>query len=116
MPTLHRYEVQPNIPAALAPLASLARNVWWSWNESARALFERIDPDLFEQVAENPLALLVRAPQKRLDELAADAVYLAEIARVRSALDAYLTRETWFDRVSKEGPLAGARVGYFSME
>jgi glycogen phosphorylase len=118
MVTLHRYEVLPSIPAALEPLVAIGHNLWWSWSERARALYAAIDPALYERVAENPLAVLSLAPQARLDELAADAGYLAEIAAVKRQLDQYLTRETWFDRFLKAGDraLAKARIGYFSME
>lgn len=116
MRTLHRYEVAPVIPAPIEPLIAIGRNLWWSWNESARALFARIDPELFERVAQNPMVTLAEAPQQRLDELAADSSFLAALARVQGELDHYLRRETWFDRTFKGTPLGGARIGYFSME
>src|SRR6185437_6913191 len=81
MKKLHRYEVQPSVPAPLEPLFDLAYNLWWSWNAPARDLFARVDPELYERVSENPIALLRRAPQERLDALAADEGYLAELAR-----------------------------------
>jgi starch phosphorylase len=119
MKTVHRYEVQPSIPPALEPLTVLAQNLWWSWNESARDLFARIDPDLYERVSENPIAMLFRAPQERLDALAKDPGYLAELARIRGELAAYLSRETWFDRTyraSSASPLGSSTIAYFSME
>jgi starch phosphorylase len=116
MKTLHRFEVHPSIPPELEPLNVLAYNLWWSWNESARDVFARIDPGLYERVSENPIALLFSAPQERLDALAKDAAYVAEVTRIRRELDAYLARETWFDRVYRNTPLAGATIAYFSME
>jgi starch phosphorylase len=116
MMTLHRYEVQPRMPAELEPLVPLAKNLWWSWNERARDLFARIDPELYERVSENPIAMLFRAPQARLDALARDPEYLAELNRIKDELAAYLGRETWFDRNYKGRPLGSAKVAYFSME
>jgi starch phosphorylase len=118
MVTLHRYEVVPFIPAALSPLLEIAHNLWWSWNEPARALFRRIDPSLHARVSENPLAVLSRAPQGRLDELCGDGEFLAAMASVSAELQAYLGRESWFDRQFKQpgSALASARIGYFSME
>src|SRR5580698_5758357 len=113
MMTLHRYEVQPSIPAELEPLAALAQNLWWSWNESARDLFARIDPELYERVSENPIAVLTRAPQDRLDALARDPGYLADLARSRGELATYLSRETWFDRTFRGTPLAASTIAYF---
>ncbi len=115
MHTLHRYEVVPSVPLALAPLRRLAQNLWWAWNRDARSLFTRIDASLFEVVGENPLALLARVPQRRLDELAADGAYVADLEAAVAALDAYLAAETWFGR--NHGDLrSDLRVGYFSME
>ncbi|MEO7328671.1 MAG: alpha-glucan family phosphorylase, partial [Minicystis sp.] len=116
MPTLHRYEVLSSIPGSLKPLLAIGKNLWWSWNEGARALFSRIDPALYERVAQNPLALLTLAPQARLDELSRDTAYLEALAKVGAELDAYLTRDTWFSTTHAKTPLAGARIGYFSME
>ena len=116
MMTLHRYEVEPRIPAELAPLVPLAKNLWWSWNERARDLFARIDPELYERVSENPIAMLYRASQERLDALAKDPGYLADLARIRDELHGYLGRESWFDRSFRGAPLGGARIAYFSME
>ncbi len=120
MANLYRYHVVPVIPGPLSPLVGLAKNLWWSWNREARELFAEIDRPLFERVSENPLALLARAPQERLQALATDAAYLERIERVRRALDEYLRRETWFDRTfgGAEGghPIASARIAYFSME
>src|ERR1700744_3984444 len=113
---IHRYEVQPRIPAELLPLQALARNLWWSWTESARDLFARIDPELYERVSENPIAVLTRAPQERLDALAKDPSYLAALARIHAELETYLSRETWFARTYRGTPLGGATVAYFSME
>jgi len=116
MMTLHRYEVRPRVPAELAPLVPLAKNLWWSWNERARELFARIDPELYERVSENPIAMLYRAPQERLDALAKDPAYLADLARAQDELRAYLGRQTWFERTAAGTPLGSARVAYFSME
>ena len=118
MLTLHRYQVFPSLPERLRPLLTVGRNMWWSWHREARELFARIDPDLFEQVAQNPLALLSGASQARLEELARDEAYLASMDRATRALAEYLGGETWFDRQHRkpETPLASARIAYFSME
>ncbi len=33
------------LPDPLMPLASLAYDLWWCWDESARALFNDTDPE-----------------------------------------------------------------------
>ncbi|MCK6592649.1 MAG: alpha-glucan family phosphorylase, partial [Polyangiaceae bacterium] len=116
MLTLHRYHVLPYVPAPLEPLLKLAKNLWWSWNQEARAVFARIDPVVYERVGHNPMALLAKVPQRRLDELARDTAYLAELERVLGLLDAYLTRTAWFDRTFGEDLRNRGQIAYFSME
>ncbi len=69
--------VTPTLPPPLASLRELAYNYWWSWDRDAQDLFARIDPDLWERVHHNPLLLLQRIPQARLEELAHDDDFLA---------------------------------------
>lgn len=119
MLTLHRYQVLPYIPEPLKPLIRLAKNLWWAWSEEARALFSRIDPVVYERVGHNPMALIAKVPQRRLDELAHDRAYLDELSRVHALLDAYLNRSTWFDRSFRASADQNASLGtvaYFSME
>ena len=118
MHRLHRFHVLPSLPPELAPLLDLARNLWWTWNPDARALFAAIDPEAFSDAAGNPLALLGRVPKGRLLELASDAAYVARVGRVLDALRAYLGQKTWFDAEHRanETALARATIAYFSME
>ena len=60
---LRTYTVVPAIPDALAPLRELAHNLWYSWNEPARELFRRLDPDLWDDVTGNPVRLLAHVSQ-----------------------------------------------------
>jgi len=47
-------EVTSPIPADLARLPELAANLFFSWHRPARALFQDLDPELWEQVERNP--------------------------------------------------------------
>ena len=112
--TLRTFTVVPRLPAALEPLRSIAANLAWAWMPEARELFFRIDGDLWEEVRGNPIELLARVDQKRLDELTRDDVFLARLASARQRLDEYLSQEGWF---KKKFPAAkNARIAYFSME
>ncbi len=111
---LRTYTVVPAIPKPLVRLRDLALNLWWSWNEDARGLFRRLEPDLWDDVLGNPVQLLAHVSQKRLDQAAADGAYLAELERVLEAFDGYMQAETWFGR--QYAQLAIPRIAYFSME
>src|SRR2546426_8187558 len=57
----------PALPERIAGLATLARNLSWSWNHEARALYRSIDPTLWGLTRHNPFALLRRggAPKQK---------------------------------------------------
>jgi starch phosphorylase len=114
MPTLRRFTVVPRLPPSLERLRDLAFNLWWAWEPTARELFVRLDPDLWEEVHGNPIELLSRVPQARLDELAADDAYITHLDTVHAVFKRYMQREGWFTKRFPE--TAGARIAYFSME
>lgn len=84
--------VTPTLPPSLEPLREIAYNYWWCWDEEAQALFARTDPELWERVHHNPLALLQHISQARLEALARDSDFRAFLTyvhqRFQSALQA----------------------------
>src|SRR5438309_1865394 len=62
----------PALPQRIGGLATLARNLGWSWNHDARALYRSIDPTLWRLTRHNPFALLRRVDPARLAACAAD--------------------------------------------
>ena len=72
--TAFALEIRPRIPAALARLAELADNLWFSWDRHARSLFARLDPALWDAVGHSPKALLQSVDQAKLEAAARDPV------------------------------------------
>jgi starch phosphorylase len=114
MPTLRHFTVVPRLPLALERLRDITYNLWWAWASVAHELFVRIDPDLWAEVHGNPIELLARVAQARLDELAADDAFLSHLEAVEQTFQRYMQREGWFSKTFPEA--AGARIAYFSME
>ncbi|HWL89610.1 MAG TPA: alpha-glucan family phosphorylase, partial [Polyangiaceae bacterium] len=114
MPTLRRYTVLPRLPAPLERLRDIAHNLWWSWSPIARSLFVRVEPDLYDEVYGNPIELLSRVPQQRLDELATDDSFLSHLEAAWTTFQAYMSREGWFNKTYPDAK--DARIAYFSME
>jgi len=83
-------EVTPTVPARIGRLAELADDLWYAWDRSARNLFARLDPALWQAVGHSPKALLRQVDEKRLREMAEDQGYLTSYSRVLSAYDTYL--------------------------
>jgi glycogen phosphorylase len=104
------FTVKPNIPAPLAPLEELSRNLWISWNYEAILLFMRLDYDAWLASRQSPTRMLGLVPQKRLDEAAADDSFLAALSAVHAKFRQYLSAERWY-----KGP-SDRVIAYFSME
>ena len=115
MKPIATFNVEPALPARLAPLREIAANLRWSWDPDAIILFRRLDQDGWEAARHNPVLLLGSVDQDRLETAAADEGFLAHMDRVARGLDEYLAaRSTWFGRT--HGPTAGPVAAYFSAE
>ncbi len=55
---IQKYTVVPKVPERLKPLLAIARNLWWTYNRNAVALFRRVDLDLWQESQHNPIQLL----------------------------------------------------------
>jgi starch phosphorylase len=84
-------EVTPVVPGAIGRLTELGGNLFFSWHRPTRALFEDLDPELWEQTGGNPRLLLRCVEQSRLDRAAADPMYVARYTEVLRSFDAYLS-------------------------
>jgi len=106
-PYWRRVMVQQNIPDKLKPLDDLSRNLWWSWTQDAIDLFSSIDPELWEEVGENPVELLERLSYETLKKLETDKEFVSKLQEVYGAFEAYMSE------APKEGMPS---ITYFSME
>ncbi|MEW5796978.1 MAG: alpha-glucan family phosphorylase [Candidatus Zixiibacteriota bacterium] len=106
--------VLPKLPARLARLEELANNLWYSWSWDVVRLFIRLDADMWEKCYQNPVVMLSKLPQQRLEEAASDEAFIASLDRVYNQYQEYLKRERWFH--FKHGTLEGEHIVYFSLE
>ncbi len=111
---VHEVDVHPALPERIAWLGDIARNVWSSWSPEAWDLFQRLDPEAWERLGHNPVALLRGLPQEALDAAAADESFVAMVARVARRLDAYTSDPGWL--VPATPGAEGMLVAYFSLE
>ena len=61
---VHEVDVTPALPERIAWLGEIARNVWSAWNPEAGDLFARLDPEAWERLGHNPVALLRNLPHR----------------------------------------------------
>lgn len=106
-PNWTRMMVDRSIPAELHHLEELSKNLWWSWNDSARQLFESLDPDMWNVVERNPIAQLDKLTLTKLKELAQNQEFLARMESVYAEFKTYM---------AEKGKGKGPTVAYFSME
>ena len=105
---LKQFLVRPALPANLNRLSELAYNLLWSWDHGIRSLFRRLEPTLWKECNHNPIDLLGRVPQERLDRMAADPRFLSVYKRACERHDSYL--------ITNPRTEGTPRIAYFSME
>jgi len=105
---LKEFLVRPALPSNLGRLLEIAYNLVWSWDHNLRALFRRLDPLLWKEVNHNPILLLGRITQEKLDRAATDPRFLLLYKRACERHDSYLHK-------SVPAP-STPRIAYFSME
>ncbi|MBN2569105.1 MAG: alpha-glucan family phosphorylase [Deltaproteobacteria bacterium] len=114
-PRFNRFSVTTSFPESISRLREIAYNLWWSWNPNIKELFSRIDPHIWEAVSGNPIEMLERVDQKRMEEIARNESYLSLYKQVTEWMDARkMDSDTIGEKgaaISKERPIA-----YFSTE
>jgi starch phosphorylase len=83
------YLVCPNLPERLRPLMDMAKNLWFCWNQEAIDLFRSVDQNLWEETGHNPLAILGRLKNTRIQELLKDEGFILEMDRVSGEFNRY---------------------------
>jgi starch phosphorylase len=115
MKPIRTFNVSPSLPDSLEPLREVAYNLRWAWNHDTIELFRRLDSRLWEETGHNPVLMLGKVSQERLEEAAEDQGFQAHLDRVLRNLHDYMeSRSTWFDR--EHDDQTQPVVAYFSAE
>ena len=115
VPAAAQQSAIPYLPVRIEGLAAIAMNLWWSWNRDARALFRKIDEQLWHRTHHNPFELLRRVDPARIAARASDGEFLRLYDSVMARLASQLqSQDTWFDR--HYGGLGDHPVAYFCAE
>jgi glycogen phosphorylase len=114
---IRRFTVRTHLPESIAGLGRLATNLRWSWHPLTKGLFRDLDPQAWDDLNHDPVALLGSFDRKRLVELAADDDIVARVRAATADLDRYLTANRWFQRefTTADGATPQA-IAYFSPE
>ena len=95
--------IKASLPAELSDLETLAKNLWWVWNTSARSLFHDLDRNLWQ----NPVLMLQSMSYEKIESIIADKAMMRRIADVYDEFQKYMQVEKRTDVPS---------ISYFSME
>jgi glycogen phosphorylase len=104
---------RPSDAAVTDALTDLALDLRWSYNHSADQLWERIDPELWDQT-HNPWVVLQTASRERLQSVTSDPNFqklLIDLHREKQTLE---QSDGWFQKAYPRSGLSA--VAYFSME
>ena len=99
--------VTRHLPDKLAGIELLSKNLWWCWNDSAKAIFKAIDPALWTASGHNPMVILDQVSLKRFKELSKDEEFLAKLDAVMREFNAYMA-----EKKHRKDP----SIAYFCME
>jgi glycogen phosphorylase len=115
MRPIRTFNVTPALPQRLEALRTLAYNLHWDWDVEMVDLFRRLDGDLWESSRYNPVLMLGTISQARLNEIAEDEGFLAQMDRAAQRLEDYLNNRDWYKK-HRKAPVPHESYAYFSME
>lgn len=113
MRPIHRFRVDPELPAPLQALRRLATNLQWTWDRELKELFARLDPAAWTASHHDPVHTLEMISLERWSTLAADTEIVEAVQAAAARLDETLSAPRWFQQRS-DSPLQS--VAYFSPE
>ncbi|MGD8874354.1 MAG: alpha-glucan family phosphorylase, partial [Gammaproteobacteria bacterium] len=101
------------LPAGLEALSELALDLRWTWSHAGDELWRTVDPQTWERIG-NPWVIVQNVPHRRLQQLAGDSDFLAELARLSEERRQYLAFPGRFSEVHADASIR--KIAYFSME
>ncbi len=115
MKPIQTFTIEPTLPESLKRLKEIAYNLFWTWHPETISLFHRIDPDLWEGTGHNPALMLGLVGQERLEKLAVDDGFVAQLNRCWEDLHEHVYGDSnWYRRLAGVNP--NLCIAYFSAE
>ena len=96
-------------------LNRLAHNLWWTWNQEAQEIFQKLSPRAWQNLYHNAVAVLHEVSDMELRTRLQDPGFAQEVRRVLDQLEAYLQApDTW--AAEQANQLQEKPIAYFSAE
>ena len=109
-PTYHPFLRE--LAEGIEGLAQLSLDLRWTWSHAADRLWQEIAPAVWMRT-KNPWFVLLSVSQQRLEQLAQDQDFRAELERLTQARQDYLKGTTWCGETYRDNRYL---IAYFSME
>ena len=96
-------------------LNRLARNLWWTWNQEAQEIFQKLSARAWQNLYHNAVAVLHEVSDYELRTRLQDPAFAADVRDVLKRFNAYIEEgDTWAAQNAQK--LEGKPVAYFSAE
>ena len=96
-------------------LNRLAHNLWWTWNQEAQEIFQKLSPRAWQNLYHNAVAVLHEVSDLELRTRLQDPGFAQEVRRVLDQFEAYLqASDTW--AAEQASQLQEKPIAYFSAE
>ena len=99
--------IKSELPGKLQKLNEMSRNLWWAWNSEGKTLFHDLDRDTWRATSENPVKMLQRLTNDKIEAIKADSAMMARIDSTYEVYKEYMKQPLRNDLPS---------VAYFCME
>lgn len=106
-------ELSAELSAMLNTVMELAMDLRWTWSHAGDALWELIDPVVWQQT-ENPSAVMQNLDSQRLQELNNNPQFKERLQKLTTERMAYQKQPGWYGENHATSGLKG--IAYFSME
>ena len=103
---------QPEITELVKGLHTMARNLWWTWDQEAQELFHELSPRGWQNLYHNAVAILRELSEYELRVRLLDPDFASHVRQVLRDFENYMNeQDTWGN---KNAPaLAKNPVAYF---
>jgi len=106
-------DLSDELRALLDTVMELAMDLRWTWSHAGDALWNSIDPVVWQQT-KNPSAVLQNLDAQRMQELNNNAQFKERLQKVTAERQEYLAQSGWYGEKHSQSGLKG--IAYFSME
>ena len=96
-------------------LHTLARNLWWTWDQEAQEIFQELSPRGWQNLYHNAVAILHEVSDYELRVRLQQLDFAERVRRVLRAFDTYMNEKLTWTRQHAPG-LISKPVAYFSAE